>query len=69
MGVFMGKAISKTDTELIIGGLYRANTIIRKEIYKSDLFWLLLTSNGSLAPKIVPLRPLPFGQHFISMNY
>lgn len=30
--MFIGKTISKTDTELTMGKLYKANTIVRKEI-------------------------------------
>lgn len=67
--VFMGGAINKTNTKIIVSELCKANTIIGKEIYESNLIWLLLISNRSLAPKIVPLRPLPFRQHLISINY
>ena len=49
----MGKVIDKTDTKFIVNRLYRANIIIKKEIYKSNLFWLLLTFNESLILKIV----------------
>ena len=56
-GVIMG-AISMIDAELTVDKLHRANTISGKEVYESILFWLLLTINESLVPKIVPLRQL-----------
>lgn len=66
--VFIGGAISKMDVELTMGRLYRVNTIVGKKVYEFNLFWLLLTSNKSLVPKIILSRPLLSGQHFILMN-
>ena len=37
-GMFMGRTISKTDIKLSIRGLSGANTIVGKEICKSNLF-------------------------------
>lgn len=69
MGRFMGKTISKINAELIVSGLHKANTIVEKEVYVSNFFWLLLTANKSLVLKIVSSRPLPSRQYSILMNY
>ena len=36
--IFMSKAIIKINAELIMDGLYKANIIVGKKIYKSNLF-------------------------------
>ena len=36
--IFINRAISTTDVKFIISRLYKANTIIEKKIYKSNLF-------------------------------
>lgn len=38
MGVFMDKIISKIDIKLIISRLYKANIIIRKDLYESSYY-------------------------------
>ena len=60
-GVFISRAIHKTDAKFIIDELRKTNTIVKKDVCESNLFWLLLISSRSLAPKIVLLRPLPSG--------
>lgn len=67
--MFIGGVISKTDVEFTMVGLGRANTIDGKEVCKSNLFQLLLTSNRSLVPKELLSRPLPSTQLSILMNY
>ena len=36
--VLIGKIINTTNTEFTVGGLYRTNTIVEKEIYESNSF-------------------------------
>ena len=38
IGVFMGRVINKSDVELNMGRLGKTNIIVKKEIYKSNLF-------------------------------
>lgn len=53
IGISIGKAINKMDAKLIVNKLHKANIIVKKKVYKSNLFWLLLTSNKNLALKIM----------------
>lgn len=60
INVFLSKAISKVDKKFIIDRLYKTNIIIKKKIYKSNLFGLLLIFNKNLILKIVFSKLLPF---------
>ena len=54
ISIFIGKTIGKTNVQLFMNRLHRTNAIVEKKIYKSNLFWLLLTLNKSLISKIIP---------------
>lgn len=60
MGILMNRIIYKTDVKLIVNRLHKANITIGKKLDDLNLFWLLLTFNKSLMPKIMFFKPLLF---------
>lgn len=69
INILMNETIQKMNMEFTVSGLHRANIIVKKKVYKFNLFWLLLTFNRNLISKIMPSRPLLFKPYFILINY